>query len=868
MESPQQELQPLGRTVAGTFKRLVEASGTGDGGAAIPSRRRIAAEDERFRLWARSLGLFQTGHASLDYRVRDASFIKASLTNLLTELQDHLRNLLDIALGTRQPLERDENVCQADGMVNDSGTSDDEASLGSSLSSTGSFQEAEFRLSSVAARIDSLYRLASRIRSARNRPQRSTKDLYKHVPESQRAEYIQNQEQIAVSLVAYVQQQQLVEWVGDEQLQELGFGRKELIAQYASASCWLIARAGMANARRKQQFIYWKKHAQLLRRDVTEEAPAVAAALPQPAAAPSQAPKPAPAESVATSVTRMDLDMMGPEDMRSVISHRSRVSTVASPRGEDLAWPPAPSHLAGHKYFPCPYCGSLCPERYLGRDDWRIHQIHDLQPYHCTYEDCSDPDRLYGVKQEWVDHENQHRRVWHCHSHEDEFETQPEYLQHLKEQHPQKQGEYYTPEMIAAVVGPSAKPHRDCPFCPTKFRDVTTMQKHVRYHLERLALYALPDIGEDKDDELASERSSDSRQAMENRGRKDSIEDDFVEERQAFLAAFAKDDSGHGGPPQPGSPIDGPATTPPELPQDFEFDDTVRIVQTNSFANLNVSNTMSLWLAKPEKLRQETGWEYGDVFQPLPPETSERPMRLEPQELRIADSIVKWNNLVTPAAIEQNVPFIELNGLIGFQMDVVDKHNRRDEFISPLPFVFSVEKLPLYIDTRFESSSARYVRRSCKPNSVIKTFISEDYEYHFWVVSDRHIKANEQITIAWDFRFPKQQNARMLRLLGLVDEDAGPCEEIGEVEYQFIDSWVQVVLSQYGGCACNLGDDCAFVRFRRNYLAGHSPIRDVMDGDSVDPGGLLDPAGGAGTSRKSDSNEQQPAEEKKWTTTK
>ncbi|KAK0743862.1 hypothetical protein B0T18DRAFT_309505, partial [Schizothecium vesticola] len=116
----------------------------------------------------------------------------------------------------------------------------------------------------------------------------------------------------------------------------------------------------------------------------------------------------------------------------------------------------------------------------------------DLQPYHCTYEDCSDPGRLYGVKQEWIDHENQHRRVWHCHSHEAEFETQPEYLHHLKEQHPENEPEDRTPEMLAAAVGASAKPHRGCPFCPTMLSDVTVMQKHVRYHLERLSLYALP----------------------------------------------------------------------------------------------------------------------------------------------------------------------------------------------------------------------------------------------------------------------------------------------------------------------------------------------------------------------------------------
>lgn len=92
MELPEQELQALGRTVAGSFKRLLEAPWTDDLDTAVPSKRRIATEQERFLLWGRTLGLFQMGHASLDYRVRDASFVKASLTDLLTELQDHVEN--------------------------------------------------------------------------------------------------------------------------------------------------------------------------------------------------------------------------------------------------------------------------------------------------------------------------------------------------------------------------------------------------------------------------------------------------------------------------------------------------------------------------------------------------------------------------------------------------------------------------------------------------------------------------------------------------------------------------------------------------------------------------------------------------------
>ncbi|EHA54726.1 hypothetical protein MGG_01558 [Pyricularia oryzae 70-15] len=280
-----------------------------------------------------------------------------------------------------------------------------------------------------------------------------------------------------------------------------------------------------------------------------------------------------------------------------------------------------------------------------------------------------------------------------------------------------------------------------------------------------------------------------------------------------------------------------PVTTPPELPQDFEIHNyspgflashnqkDADTVQTNSFASLNISNTMSLWLREPAKLRQETGQEFSDVFQTLPSniDTLKRPLRLEVKQLSLArETVARWQYLMTPTPVAKDVPLIELNGSIGFQKDYcADKHNRWDEFSSPLPFVFFHEMLPLYIDTRQEGSRARYVRRSCKPNAVLDTFLSGGSEYHFWLVSDRSIAANEQITIAWDFRFPNPQKARLLHLLGLGDDDNGPHEkqEMDETEYRSLSAWMHLMLSEYGGCACELGSNCAFVLFHRSYHA-------------------------------------------------
>ncbi|KAL1864504.1 hypothetical protein VTK73DRAFT_5830 [Phialemonium thermophilum] len=287
-----------------------------------------------------------------------------------------------------------------------------------------------------------------------------------------------------------------------------------------------------------------------------------------------------------------------------------------------------------------------------------------------------------------------------------------------------------------------------------------------------------------------------------------------------------------------------PATTPPDLPRDLEthnylpafrsfYDDGhVHFVETNSFVRLEVSNTMSVWLRDSEKMRAETGHEYGDVYQKFPEniDAIKREPQVEHKKISLApDIVVRWQFLTAPSPIDKDVPLMELNGQIGFQKDYcANPENKWDELTTPLPFVFFHPMLPLYIDTRTEGSRARFVRRSCRPNAVLDTYLSEGSEYHFWLVSDRPIAAKEQITIPWDFRFPAKNKPRMLRILGLSDEDtaAPPVEpEIDDLEYLRIAQWLHNVLSEYGGCACDRGRDCAFAQFHRNYSGGGTHAR-------------------------------------------
>ncbi|OTA62057.1 hypothetical protein K449DRAFT_465454 [Hypoxylon sp. EC38] len=554
------ELHYIGTKIFTTFGELLAL----DEPEQFLERRHLIDEEQRFRLWAHSIGLRQKGHASLDYRVRDAIIIKKRLAQVLSKLQEHLENLLAIAKGERRPFELDveidEDSDDQDSTECDSGSHADGQSRSGSQSS---FHEIDFRLHSLTESLDSLYGLATRIRNPRNRPQRPNDQLYKHVPPDIRVSYIKEREEAEIAVIAYAQRQQLIE-ITPREGTSLAPGSEELINQYATTSHWLIRRTGIANARRRQQFIYWKGHA--LRLSQAPVQSKLAALLPEQPSREAyenqhihggQATITA-LPSLATSATELPPDLLSPGDITSVISHQSRLSTVMDLKGEKLEWPAPPSQPTNGQYFTCPYCKILCPQRYLHKDAWRVHLIHDLQPYHCTYEDCRDPHRIYGTRQDWIDHESQHSRVWHCQTHSEEFETQPEYVDHLKTSHPEATADHFSPELISSAVGPSLEPHRDCPFCPTAFSDVTNMERHIMFHLERCAMIALPLAEDDSDGGNSSDHPSDSHE-VQHRGRQGSIALDFtVDEEESFLKFCYHGDSPGSGPQSSNSELVDP----------------------------------------------------------------------------------------------------------------------------------------------------------------------------------------------------------------------------------------------------------------------------------------------------------------------
>lgn len=279
-----------------------------------------------------------------------------------------------------------------------------------------------------------------------------------------------------------------------------------------------------------------------------------------------------------------------------------------------------------------------------------------------------------------------------------------------------------------------------------------------------------------------------------------------------------------------------PATTPPDLPDNFQIhhysagfcslydENEVPETHNNAFVSIAIPTALSRWLREPDVMQQEVGRSHADVFQDAPSPSRETGPKLEVVDATRPlepGTTLRWRSLKATAPIQKDMPLIELHGEIGFQKDYcANADNLWTDLSSPLPFVFFHPILPLYIDTRKEGSLARYVRRSCKANAQLDTYLSDGSEYHFWLVSDRLVSTNEPITLPWDFRLEKSVRFRWLRLLGLSDDDESASDEpeMDDLEYIAISNWIDRILSEYGGCACELENDCAFARFHRHYI--------------------------------------------------
>ena len=228
-------------------------------------------------------------------------------------------------------------------------------------------------------------------------------------------------------------------------------------------------------------------------------------------------------------------------------------------------------------------------------------------------------------------------------------------------------------------------------------------------------------------------------------------------------------------------------------------------MDSNLFVNLPLAADLASWVTEPAALaRVANGRSAQDIFtwSDADLDRSRWPaLSIE----SVADPNVEfdgihpsWKMLKTQDSVAKDGIVGEITGKIGHLRDYcLDPNNRWQGLRHPEPFVFFHPQLPLYIDSRHEGSILRYVRRSCRPNVTMKTYITNEVEYHFCFVAKDDIPANSEITAMW-YLDPQLFEATN----GVVKQESNDsAQDIAAI-------CISNVLANFGDCACDPPSNC------------------------------------------------------------
>ncbi|RAL16433.1 putative PHD finger and SET domain protein [Aspergillus homomorphus CBS 101889] len=237
----------------------------------------------------------------------------------------------------------------------------------------------------------------------------------------------------------------------------------------------------------------------------------------------------------------------------------------------------------------------------------------------------------------------------------------------------------------------------------------------------------------------------------------------------------------------------------------YDHDNDYASMDSNLFVNLPLAADLASWVTEPTALARIANGRSGqDIFTWSGASLDRSRWPILSTE-SVTDSSVEmegqhptWKVLKTRDRVGKDEIVGEITGKIGLLRDYcLDPSNRWQELRHPEPFVFFHPQLPIYIDSRHEGSVLRYVRRSCRPNVTMKTYITNQVEYHFCFVAKEDIAPDSEITAMWylDPQLFESTN-------GLVKQESSDSTQDNAA------ICISNVLAHFGGCACVPSSNC------------------------------------------------------------
>ncbi|KAL7789571.1 hypothetical protein V8C43DRAFT_97014 [Trichoderma afarasin] len=406
----------------------------------------------RFRLWAGSLGAHRSsGGRSLEYRLRDSSFVRNHIISLLQELVSSIGEGIQLATTDSDDKEA---------------LDDADLDLEAYFQSDDADEQSEIVtiLGDIGHIIDCLLRLSITIRNPARHDQFNSRAG-------------------ADTVSSYS------EW-----------DMKHIREKFDRLDGKLVDRLGMAMSRRRQYIKYREEHSKKLAHGLLDEAGEGENAT----TIASSIPKKLKDEENAAMFTKMDTLL----DNMSEVSGTSYANSIAATN--ELRVPSIPKEYINGPFL-CPICHTLIIVN--DRNSWKKHVFRDLQPYVCLFDNCSSPSQVYQRRKDWIAHMKQEHWVsWSCSfGCSKSFRSQESFEKHVTTIH----GQNFESIDLQAVLNLCRVPSDTntvgtCPFCfDYEIKSDKSYQSHIGDHLERLALFVLPKTLYDDDSDGGDDDNDD-----------------------------------------------------------------------------------------------------------------------------------------------------------------------------------------------------------------------------------------------------------------------------------------------------------------------------------------------------------------------
>ncbi|CAI6238564.1 unnamed protein product [Periconia digitata] len=529
-----QKFEQLSELVAG-----ISALPTTSAASLTTEQTDVNEEIDRYILWAENVGAHHSGSRStlsLDYRLREASFYRDRVLDLMNVLERYLDKSIAALLPPSQAYseesesESGSNSYMFDEAFGSERPLDEDASSSWNISDTDSNLSTEKSrdqvISSISAENDTNRDDGIAIRGIRH-----TIDCFFQLPLRRPAPINRLREESEHELRYYEPFDIL--YVRDK---------------FPNVAEQITARLGKLITRRRQLLLYRKKHQKNLQNTSTA-VPEPALVLPDRALTTHIAIQKTAevveegtvseptirAESQRTKITALtkattlanDFPVSHTEESRPATSIAASETTrkvrlhipprplLKSQSSEPIVNAPSAEQPRRVDAFKCNYC-QLLPT--ITSDAmWKRHVISDLQPYVCTFLECDLASQFFPDRDTWYAHEKQHHRLeYHCNiSNHTPFDTEQAFSQHMKSTHAVLIQLHDLDAVRKMFLRPVQAAGGACNLCgaPTN-----NLKIHISRHLEQLALFAIPRSdytggegdGRDDDSNMAREESDGS----------------------------------------------------------------------------------------------------------------------------------------------------------------------------------------------------------------------------------------------------------------------------------------------------------------------------------------------------------------------